>query len=85
MRPSLLEPLKQRGITIVAVADLDQSIFEFWRSEPDGVRAFANSLGTSVSLDGNYRSVGSCAREALTHPLYTLREMTSCCNDRMSF
>ena len=38
----VLELLKQFGVTVTAVADLDQSIFEFRRAEPEGVRAFAD-------------------------------------------
>jgi superfamily I DNA/RNA helicase len=52
----VLQLLKDRGVTVVMVADLDQSIFEFRRAAPEGVRAFANGLGTPLTLDGNYRS-----------------------------
>ena len=52
----VLELLKDWGVTVVMVADLDQSIFEFRRADPEGVRAFANGLGTPLMLDGNYRS-----------------------------
>jgi superfamily I DNA/RNA helicase len=53
---SILELLKESGVGIIAVADLDQSIFEFRRAEPAAVRAFAASLDTHLTLDGNYRS-----------------------------
>ena len=43
-------------MTVVAVADLDQSIFEFRRADPEGVRAFADTLGTPLLLSGNWRS-----------------------------
>jgi superfamily I DNA/RNA helicase len=52
----VLELLKQFGVTLIAVADLDQSIFEFRRAEPEGVRAFADGLGVRLPLDGNWRS-----------------------------
>jgi DNA helicase II / ATP-dependent DNA helicase PcrA len=52
----VLQLLKDWGVAVVMVADLDQSIFEFRRADPDGVRAFGNGLGTPLMLDGNYRS-----------------------------
>jgi len=52
----VLSLLQQFGVTIVAVADLDQSIFEFRRAEPAAVRDFADRLGASLPLDGNFRS-----------------------------
>jgi DNA helicase-2/ATP-dependent DNA helicase PcrA len=52
----VLRLLRQFGVTIVAVADLDQSIFEFRRADPAAVRAFADGLGATMSLDGNFRS-----------------------------
>jgi DNA helicase II / ATP-dependent DNA helicase PcrA len=52
----ILKLLKQYGVTVVAVADLDQSIFAFRRADPDGVRAFVGELGTPLALNGNYRS-----------------------------
>jgi superfamily I DNA/RNA helicase len=52
----ILNLLKQYGVTIVAVADLDQSIFAFRRADPKGVRAFTQELGTPLALNGNYRS-----------------------------
>jgi ATP-dependent DNA helicase UvrD/PcrA len=53
---AILGLLKQYGASVVAVADLDQSIFAFRRADPDGVRAFAAGLGPSLPLGGNYRS-----------------------------
>lgn len=53
---SILELLKGCGVRVIAVADLDQSIFEFRRAEPAGVLAFANSLTARHTLDGNWRS-----------------------------
>jgi DNA helicase II / ATP-dependent DNA helicase PcrA len=52
----ILRLLKQYGVTVVAVADLDQSIFAFRRADPDGVRSFTKELGTALCLNGNYRS-----------------------------
>jgi superfamily I DNA/RNA helicase len=52
----ILRLLKQYGVTVVSVADLDQSIFAFRRADPDGVRAFTSELGTPLALNGNYRS-----------------------------
>jgi superfamily I DNA/RNA helicase len=52
----VLKLLKDWGVALVMVADLDQSIFEFRRADPGGVRAFGNGLGTHLTLDGNYRS-----------------------------
>ena len=47
---------QESGVTVIVVADLDQSIFEFRRAEPEGVRAFADGLGVRLPLDGNWRS-----------------------------
>ena len=52
----ILTLLKQYGVTITAVADLDQSIYAFRRADPDGVRAFIEGLATVLPLNGNYRS-----------------------------
>ena len=52
----VLQLLKDWGVTVVMVADLDQSIFEFRRADPEGVRTFADRLGAPLTLDGNYRS-----------------------------
>lgn len=52
----ILNLLKQHGVTMIAVADLDQSIFAFRRADPDGVRSFTRDLGTPLALNGNWRS-----------------------------
>jgi len=52
----VLRLLKQYGVTVVAVADLDQSIFAFRRADPAGVRTFTKELGTALAFTGNYRS-----------------------------
>lgn len=51
-----LSLLRRFGVKIVAVADVDQSIFEFRYAEPAGVRAFMDKLPGHLSLNGNYRS-----------------------------
>lgn len=51
-----LDLLRRFGVKVVAVADVDQSIFEFRRAEPAGVRAFMDKLPGRLSLNGNYRS-----------------------------
>ena len=53
---SVLELLKGHGVTVTAVADLDQSIFEFRHAEPANIRVFADTFPTRLTLDGNYRS-----------------------------
>jgi DNA helicase II / ATP-dependent DNA helicase PcrA len=52
----ILTLLKRHGVTVVTVADLDQSIFAFRRADPKGVLAFTKELGTPLALNGNYRS-----------------------------
>lgn len=52
----VLRLLRKFGVKIVAVADMDQSIFEFRRAEPEKVRTFVAVLGTPLSLNGNWRS-----------------------------
>ncbi|WP_392467010.1 UvrD-helicase domain-containing protein [Arsenicicoccus cauae] len=53
---AILTVLKDAGVAIVMVGDLDQAIYEFRRSQPDQVRAFASQLPPGRRLDGNYRS-----------------------------
>jgi DNA helicase II / ATP-dependent DNA helicase PcrA len=48
--------LREFGVQIVAVADLDQSIFEFRRADPEAVQAFAATFENRLTLDGNFRS-----------------------------
>jgi DNA helicase II / ATP-dependent DNA helicase PcrA len=43
-------------VTVVAVADLDQSIFEFRRASPAQIRVFANTIPPGTTLSGNFRS-----------------------------
>jgi len=52
----VLQFLRKFGVSVVAVADMEQSIFEFRRAEPERVRAFADMLGTPLLLNGNWRS-----------------------------
>ena len=53
---SILRLLRQLGVSVVAVADLDQSIYEFRRAEPASVQAFINELPRRHLLSGNFRS-----------------------------
>lgn len=53
---SVLRAVLTAGIDVVAVADIDQSIFEFRHAEPKLVRAFADDIGRGTRLDGNFRS-----------------------------
>lgn len=53
---AVLDAMVEGGITVVAVADLDQAIFEFRRADPKSVREFAERLGYGTPLDGNFRS-----------------------------
>lgn len=53
---AILESLRDAGVSVVMVADLDQSIFEFRNCDPEAVRTFAATLGTGTRLSGNYRS-----------------------------
>jgi DNA helicase II / ATP-dependent DNA helicase PcrA len=58
----VLRLLRRYGVRLAAVADLDQSIFEFRRAEPEKVRAFAATFSAPLSLNGNWRSSpGICA------------------------
>lgn len=52
----ILRLLRQFGVEVVAVADLDQAIFEFRRATPDAVRDFAADLPAGSRLSGNFRS-----------------------------
>lgn len=53
---AILRFLRQLGVSVVAVADLDQSIYEFRRAEPASVQAFIGELPSRLLLSGNYRS-----------------------------
>jgi len=75
----ILNLLRQFGVTVVAVADLDQSIFEFRRAAPEGIRAFADSLGAHLTLNGNYRS--SPAVCALNNSLRHGSHQETACGD----
>jgi DNA helicase II / ATP-dependent DNA helicase PcrA len=73
----ILDLLKQFGVAVVAVADLDQSIFAFRRVDPDKVRAFTKELGAPFTLNGNFRS--SPAICALNNSLrFGSRDETAC-------
>ena len=53
---SILRLLRRFEISVVAVADLDQSIFEFRRAERALVHAFKDELPGHLPLSGNFRS-----------------------------
>lgn len=53
---AVLDAVVDGGVAVVAVADLDQAIFEFRRADPAKVREFADRLGYGTPLDGNFRS-----------------------------
>lgn len=52
----VLKLLRRFGVKLVAVADLDQSIFAFRRVEPAELRAFTDKFAGHLALKGNYRS-----------------------------
>lgn len=82
---AVLRAAHEAGVAIVAVADLDQAIFEFRRADPTKVREFAEVLGAGTRLGGNFRSSPAiCAAAAslrltaeVDEPLGPLREHTS--------
>jgi DNA helicase-2/ATP-dependent DNA helicase PcrA len=53
---AVLGALKNAGVQIVMVGDLDQAIYEFRRAQPTAVRDFARLLPRGRRLNGNYRS-----------------------------
>lgn len=52
----VLRLLREFEVDVVAVADLDQSIYEFRNADPSEVRGFADDLSVGTRLDGNFRS-----------------------------
>jgi DNA helicase-2/ATP-dependent DNA helicase PcrA len=68
---AILDQLRQAGLPLVLVGDLDQAIYQFRGAQPAHVRRFAGSLGQTIPLTGNWRS--SPAICALAH---TLRQDT---------
>ncbi|MEV5411048.1 UvrD-helicase domain-containing protein [Thermopolyspora sp. NPDC052614] len=59
---AILELLRESGVALVLVADLDQSIYEFRRSLPNDVRRFSDTLPRGQRLDGNFRSSPAICR-----------------------
>ncbi|TMQ91688.1 ATP-dependent helicase [Actinomadura soli] len=51
-----LDFLRRRGVIVVMVGDLDQSIFEFRRALPDQVTAFGARLPSKLEMTENFRS-----------------------------
>jgi DNA helicase-2/ATP-dependent DNA helicase PcrA len=52
----ILRLLRRFRVSPTAVADLDQSIFEFRRAEPAQVLTFMDELPKRLLLSGNFRS-----------------------------
>jgi hypothetical protein len=52
----VLRLLAANDVDVVAVADLDQAIFEFRDAEPTAVKAFLEQLPAGTPLAGNFRS-----------------------------
>jgi superfamily I DNA/RNA helicase len=78
----ILRLLKQYGVTIVGVADLDQSIYAFRGVGPAEVLAFTKELGDPLTLNGNYRS--SPAICALNSSLRLDRRTETACGPNAS-
>jgi DNA helicase II / ATP-dependent DNA helicase PcrA len=79
----VLKLLKQHGTTVIAVADLDQSIYGFRRAAPAGVRTFTGELGTPLALNGNYRS--SPAICAMNNSLRSGTRTETACGSNASY
>ncbi|GGO78940.1 UvrD-helicase domain-containing protein [Nonomuraea cavernae] len=54
--------LREFGVDLVMVADLDQSIYAFRRAVPEKVLSFAATLPQGERLDGNFRSTPAICR-----------------------
>jgi superfamily I DNA/RNA helicase len=52
----ILRLLRRFNVSVTAVADMDQSIYEFRRAEQAAVHAFKDELPGSLLLSGNFRS-----------------------------
>ncbi|WP_435239788.1 UvrD-helicase domain-containing protein [Streptomyces sp. YPW6] len=52
----ILEFLRDCGVRVVMVGDLDQSIYEFRNATPAAVQKFAASLPVQLNLEDNWRS-----------------------------
>jgi DNA helicase II / ATP-dependent DNA helicase PcrA len=78
----ILRLLRKFRVKVVAVADMDQSIFEFRQAEPEKVRAFTATLGTPLSLNGNWRS--SPAICALNNSLRSGSQREVACGENQS-
>lgn len=53
---TVLRFLRNNGVGVVMVADMDQSIYEFRRATPEAVRKFVSDLAPGLRLSGNFRS-----------------------------
>ncbi|MEU4159252.1 UvrD-helicase domain-containing protein [Actinoplanes sp. NPDC026670] len=62
----ILDRLHEHGVPLVVVADPDQLIYGWRDADPARLAALENKLGTTIVLDGNWRSTGPVCRLANT-------------------
>ncbi|WIX82881.1 UvrD-helicase domain-containing protein [Amycolatopsis carbonis] len=71
---AILAELRDANVPLVFVCDPDQAIYEFRGAQPDRVRTFGESLGSSIDLVGNWRSSAAiCALAATLRPASVTR------------
>lgn len=71
---AILGQLHAAGLPLVFVCDPDQAIYEFRGALPAGIRAFGESLGARVDLQGNWRSSPAiCGLAATLRPTTVTR------------
>ncbi|QKV80779.1 UvrD-helicase domain-containing protein [Amycolatopsis sp. Hca4] len=71
---AILGQLHDAGIPLVFVCDPDQAIYEFRGAQPASIRAFGESLGERVDLQGNWRSSPAiCGLAATLRPAAAAR------------
>jgi DNA helicase-2/ATP-dependent DNA helicase PcrA len=72
---AILSQLHDAGIPLVFVCDPDQAIYEFRGALPASIRAFGQSLGARIDLQGNWRSSPAiCGLAATLRPTTAARE-----------
>ena len=76
----VLRLLREFGCDVVAVADLDQAIFEFRRATPEAVGAFLSELPSGRRLDGNFRSTPAICE--VNRRLRVSDDVDEACGDR---
>ncbi|MEV0068814.1 MULTISPECIES: UvrD-helicase domain-containing protein [unclassified Amycolatopsis] len=75
---AILGLLHDAGIPLVFVCDPDQAIYEFRGAQPANIRAFGESLGARVDLQGNWRSSPAiCGLAATLRPATVARPADS--------